>query len=221
MGFFSPKKEEAPAPRLLETPQQTAARTNLGNYAEMAGGSALTDRGPLYRAYQGEYTAPMSDTETYGQSLLADYSRSGSPPILEGVGRTLETTLRGDYNPIDSPYYKAMRDEIDANQTRELGALGRSQQQRGVFRGTGGVREEALAREGFQRSKNSLLGSLYESERNRTLSAVNPAMSLAGMQEQAPLSRLGAIQEHGALPRNLEQNTLSMEYQDFLRQLTG
>ena len=221
MGLFSPKKTEIPAPTLLETPQQTTSRVNVGNYADTYGGGSLLAQGAPYRQYGGEFTAGLTPTETYGQSLLADYARSQAPSIYGATEDQLTKTLTGGFDPRTSEYYQATRDELASNEENQIQALRRSQQLRGAFRGSNSIREEANARSGFQRATNSALGSLVESERNRAMQAVPYSLTFGQAQEQAPLSRLGAVSQYGGLPRNLDQNTLNMQYQDFNRQLGG
>lgn len=215
------EKTPTPEPRLLETPSQRSASSTLQSYLDAYGGSTLTGRGAPYRSYEGQRIAPLTGTEASGQTLLGDYAKSAAPSSLGLAMGELGKTFGEDYDVFASPYYKNLREGLQSEQDRELEALSRSQQMRGVYRGTGAVREEALARGDFTSRIGAIMGALQEAERARKLSAVPQALEAGRAQENVPLSRLAAVGQYGALPRNVEQAGYDTSFQDFLRQLMG
>lgn len=219
--FFKPKKEKAPAPEILETPQQNIARTSLGEYAKRFGGETLVARGAPYRPYEGELVAGLTPTEQTGQDILSQFSVADEPSLF-GLSRgELEKTIQGGFDPLTSPYYQATRDLLGRESEDQIEALRRSQQLRGAFRSTGGLREEGRLREGLQSRIGQVIGELALQERERQFKALPLAQVFAQTQEQAPIRRLQAIQQYGGLPRQIEQAGLGAGYQEFQRQLGG
>jgi len=224
MGFFDflkPKKEQAPAPSILETPEQEQARKSLGKYAKDFEEEGLRARGPLYPPYEGELTADLTDTEQMGQDILSRFATMDESPLFSQSRAALSKTLEGGFDPETSGYYKSTRDILGREAEDEIEAQRRSQQIRGSFRSTGGLREEGRLREGLQSRIGQVLGELAREERTREFQAIPLAQVAAMNEEQAPVRRVQAISQYGALPRQIEQAQLGAEYGEFGRQVQG
>lgn len=148
--------------------------------------------------------AGMTPTEIYGQTLLEDYSKSGYPlPYITGLSELLKT-IKGGYDPATSKFYKSMRKEITSTTDEAQNRLSRTMQKRGAS-AQGVPRAAIKLEEGRASDIDTLLGSLTETERDRIFQAIPILANYSELAEQMPLRRLGAIQQFGALPREIEQ----------------
>jgi len=174
-------------------------------------------------AYTGDLVAGLSEPEQISQDLLAQYL-AGSPatndPLFQAAESELTNTLSGDtYDPVGGAYYQAYRNAVQRelrNATNELAARTSASDQ---FFGGGRIAEEGKLQEGAVNTLALELGRLSEAERQRRLEAVQPALTMTQYKETAPLTRVAAAQEYGALPRQIEQAELDAAYQEWNRQL--
>jgi len=214
-------KSEEIEPKTLESPWQTAFRKKL---FEMAEPGALERIRRAGEPYTGELVAPLSEYEETGLGTLGKYLGSELPtesPLFKAATAEAEKTLSGEgYDPFKSEYYQAYR----ANMMRELqqakDRLGSATSARDAFYGGGRIAETGRLEETAMGSIAEKLGSMYETERARRLGAVPTALGLTQYAEEAPLGRVAAALQYGALPRNIEQMGLEAEEQEYLRQLT-
>lgn len=212
------KRKELPKPDLLQTPAQESAGSTLQSYLDAYGGDTLTAQGAPYRAYDQPLVAGLQPTERMGQDILSGYATSGLSPLTELSEREITRTLEGAFDPMTSDYYKSTRDILGREGEDQIEALRRSQQLRGAFSSTGGLREEGRLREGIQSRIGQVLGELAQTEGARRFAALPLAQTAGANRELAPVRRLEAIQEYGALPRQIDQAGLSAAYQEFQRQ---
>jgi len=166
--FFSGSVEEMPRPEIMETPWAPQARNFLTRL--MNANVQLPTR----------QVAGMSGAEQQGQSILGN--------ILGGGAFA---------DPRTSPLYAGLRRESMAEEERAANALQRRQQGAGMYNSSTAAGAEGRMRGDFANRRQSLLGSLYESERAR----------------DNPYTRLAASAQFGALPRQLEQAGNDAAYQ--------
>ena len=152
-------------------------------------------------------TAGMSDTEQAAQNTLANYSGGQSQEVQTALSSLKEA---GQYKSLtDVPEYAALLDIGNKSMDDQLNRMGRSLQLTGNTSSGSGA---SVMSDEIGRLNTELLGSLAPyaaDERNKRYNAPLQAASLASTDTQA---RLGAVKEHGALPRELEQLSLNAEY---------
>ena len=152
-------------------------------------------------------TAGMSDTEKMAQQTLADYAGGRGQEVLTALSSLNDA---GQYQSLtDVPEYAALLDVGNKNINDQLNRVGRSLQLTGNTSSGSGA---SVMSDEIGRLNTELLGSLAPyaaQERERRYQAPLTAANLATSDTQ---SRLGAVKEYGALPRELEQLSLSAEY---------
>ncbi len=200
MGFFSSSTSVRAIPL---TREQRQARTYLSDLL-----GAGTPNFPAMGV------AGMSPAEAQAQGLLSQYL-SGAPAGYEAAMGELDRTLTGQYDPRTSDMYKGLRQQSLLDEEEAVSRLRRGAQAGGMFYSEPSMRSEARLRAGYGADRTSLLGGLYERERDRRLGAVPMALQ-AG---QVPLQQVAAGMQYGALPRQLEQMEQSAQYDSLLQQL--
>lgn len=170
----------------------------LGNYGGLlgmlTGGGAGTQKyaapsgqdifSKLAQPYTGQFTAPI----TSGEKYATDWMRKA---------------LEGNYDPRTSDYYQGMRtqiyDDLDKAKTgvRQSAALG------GMLASTPRINQEATLERKALNDVSTLLGGMYETERNRLQQLAPQYMTAAGVE------------------RGIQQTELDRQYQEFIRQITA
>lgn len=221
MSCFKGSSQKSGAPVSMEAPWQTAMRKRLAELAEPGAAERITRAG---EAYPGELVAPLSEPEQTGISTLGQYLETPLPTEgrLYGLGKAeLEKTLAGEeYDPLKGEYYQAYRENLMRELQEAKDRLASRTSARDAFYGGGRVAGEAELEETALGEMREKLGGLYETERMTRLGTVPMATDLLGYEERAPLARIAAAQEFGALPREWEQAGLDAERMEWLRQLT-
>ena len=223
MGIFDSifGDDDDSAPQQLEAfPGQRAL---LGKLAETAKPGAFERLGRAGEAYPGQLTAGLSEFEQQGLGTLGDFLSSELPTegaLFTASRDELLKTLEGGYDPGESDYWKAYQQNVQRLSQEAQDRINAQTSARDKFFGGGRIAVSGELQETITGNLQQELGRLYERERERKLSAVDPAMRLATFEELAPLSRVEASQQFGALPRQVEQQGLSAEYLEWQRQLT-
>lgn len=124
-------------------------------------------------------TAGMSANEQTSQNILAK--------ILSGG--TFE-------DPNTSQYWQGLRGSMQEEENQGVSNLRRQAQRAGMVRSGPALRAEGEYRQNAANSRNTLLGSLYNQERDR----------------DNPYTRLQAGMTYGGLPRMLEQEKMNSLY---------
>lgn len=159
-----------------------------------------------------EYTKEAKKAHKWLLNLL----NKGVPdlPVQQVVGMTdterqqqalLADVLAGKTfrDPLTSEYYKGMRDELSREEEKGAGELRRRAQLSGIGASTPALREEGEYRADMAAKRSSILGSLYESESSR----------------DNPYTRMAAVSQYGALPRELAQQASDAQYQAIVQRL--
>ena len=216
-ALLTPKAKD---PKLLQSPSQVELGGKmvgpLGNK-----GVEFLDKGTA--PYAGDMTAPLSEQEVTGLKSLGEYLDSPSPVDSNLFGMTtdeLEKTLEGThYDPATGPYYQAYRTSVMRELKQAKDRLAARSSARDNFFGGGRLDQERELEEGAVGNLTQTLGQLTAAERQNRLNAIPTALNQMGWAENLPLSRIGASQQYGSLPRQVEQQELNVRYQDFVRQL--
>ena len=101
-GLFKSKKTELPAPKQISTPQQQEAYSYLQKMMSQGG-------------YEGQLSAQPQSYESYLPGLVESYTQRKPSTLYTQAQSELSKTLTGDYDPYSSEYYKAYRDQSQAN----------------------------------------------------------------------------------------------------------
>jgi hypothetical protein len=207
-------QQQKPEPELLEIPgaegQSVDYLTNvLQNY------EAPTQNIPLMQ------TAGLTGTEQIVQDMLKKYlatSPTESKAYQLGLGE-IEKTLGGEfYDPKSSGFWEGFRELSEMEQEKGVANLRRRGQLGGGLYSEPSERAESEYIRGMGAERTKLLGSLYESERNRMTNAVAQALGYAGFEEQGETSRLQLGSTIGAIPRQIEQQKYTAEHAQKLGQ---
>ena len=213
-------KSEKLKPRILQEPYQIEGRKDI---FEAAKPGALERIGKAGTAYPGDLTAALSEFEIKGLEDLGDFLHSPLPTessLYKSARGELEKTLGGEeYDPAEGAYYQAYREAVKREITEAKDRLAARTSARDKFFGGGRIKGEADIEESGLGDLALVLGQLTERERERRLGSVPEAVGLLGFEEMTPLARVGASQEYGDLPRELEQLGLDREYAEWIRQL--
>jgi len=188
----------------------TPTADNTGSEKTSVPGSDYLSR--LLAGYQGQLSADLTPAEKDVLARIGAYK----PSELYNTGKEqIMSTLKGEYNPLTSPYYKAMREQMQREgEEAVLGARQRANLY-GQLSSTGMANVESRARARTANDINTLLGGMYENERARQVNAINQALAYEHLPQQILQQQLLA----GQYERQVQQEALDRQYQEWLRQL--
>ncbi|MDD4924282.1 MAG: hypothetical protein PHF74_05555 [Dehalococcoidales bacterium] len=185
------------------TTQATPASTSGSDYLSK-----------LLAGYSGQLSAGFTETEKAALQAIGAYQ----PSELYGAGKeNILATLRGDYNPITSPYYAAMRKSLLSEGEQAVTSAQQNANLYGGLSSTGMANVESKARAQTANDINTILGQLYETERGRQTNAAGQALQY----EQYPLTTAQTQLQAGGYERGVNQEALDRQHQEFIRQLTA
>jgi len=165
--------------------------------------------GLLSQSAPRQGVAGMTGIEQFGQQALGDYVRSGMPA---GFGSSMDYFNRIVNQPTDItqfPEYQAILKSIGVETSEAVNRANRGIQMQGL--GTSTPQGKAVGKEISRGGDRMLaaLGPYAEGERGRQMNAASMLAELAKLSEVMKQGRLGAIQQFGGLPRQLDQANLS------------
>lgn len=172
------------------------------------------------KEYGGDFVAGMSDSESTGMNRLNQFL--GAPELGELFNTTKQgilDTVGGKYaDPNTSPFIKSMINLSNMNLNDSINASRRGAGARGSYFSESAIRDENSLRERANVGLDTVVGNFVNQERDRQLKASPIAAALDQYENfDAPLAKIGASQQYGALPRMLAQAQLEAEYSDFNR----
>ena len=142
------------------------------------------------------------EARSYLQKLLGgEFPLQGTAGMSQyeqgGLGQLSNILGGGAFqDPFSSRYYQGIRDSSYADEDRAASKMRRGAQASGAGRSGAAGRAEGELRTGFSNQRNTILGGLYETERNR----------------DNPYTRLQAAMQYGGLPRQIEQQGMDAQY---------
>ena len=220
MGIFSdPKKTKA----VLAPEAFPGQRAMLGDIAGAAKPGALQRLQLAGTAYQGPLVAALSEFEETGLEGLRDYLGTQLPTegaLYQSAEAEILKTLSGEeYDPASGGYYQAYRTQIMRELEEAKDRLASRASAGDKLFGGGRIATEGEMEESAVGQMALVLGQMAERERERKLSVLPQALQYTQYGEAAPLQRVAASQQFGALPRLIEQAEMDAEYQEWMRQL--
>ncbi len=142
---------------------------------------------------------------SYEMAGLEMLKKGAAPtPVQTALSQQILATLQGGYSPYTSPYYQAMRQQLEQTGKEAKSSLLSTLAQQGLIGETTNVRA-ALPITELQSKITGGLGQLIaqvaERERERQLRALPYAVQLAEMQQRLPMQRAELLVRYGGLPR--------------------
>lgn len=205
-------------PQPLEPQWQIDMRERLARQAEPIGSQYINSLGG---AYAGNLTA--APTAIQNTSFQAAQNASNQPLAsqsnLYGMGQSeIEKVLAGDYNPEDSLYYESFKKALQRELQSSQDALANRSSARDQFFGGGRLDQERNLQTDYLNNIGMVLGQLQEAERQRMFQAAPIAAQMAQFNAQDPYLQSQLQFQTGELQRQLQQQMLDRQYNDFLRQ---
>jgi len=218
MGLFTSNKKT----KYIEPESYPGAKANRGLLAGVAQPGAEERLRLAGTEYQGPLVAALSEFEQQGLAELGDYLNSplGTEGELYGSAEEeILKTLQGEYDPVNSDYYKAYKNQIMREIQEAKDRLAARASAGDKFFGGGRISTEGEMEESALGQMAVTLGELQERERERRLGAVQQALQLTQYGEEAPVARITAAETLGALPRLIKQAEYDADYQEWMRAL--
>lgn len=232
MSWFSDllsgtKKAKSEQEAWTWTPEQRDIASKLSQYFGSQIGKGLP-------AYTGRFVAPMSQYEQQGLGSLGQYLSGGPSKTLGTAQDAIQRALTGDYADIVSPestqkLFSRIKEQTLGTVLPELqDTLAKNVNLSGMyFSGPHMESQRKLQETTGEQLLNTLAQLEYSDEQKRRdvalererrqLEAVPSALSLSQWEEGAPLRKTAASQTYGALPREIEQATLTSDFTEWLR----
>jgi len=164
--------------------------------------------------------AGMSDIESYGQDYLRNYVTGDMPGGVSGSYDYYRQILDQPADITQLPGYKGVVNSVGAMTDEAVNRANRRTQMSGM--GASTPQGKAVGKEialGGQRML-SQLAPYAEAERGRQFNAAQMLAEIAQLQEMLQQGRLGAIQQFGGLPRELNQAELNAMYNQLMAPYT-
>jgi len=162
---------------------------------------------PLQGTPKAQQVAGMTGNEQTVQNLLAKYlgtSATDDTAYKAGMGE-IQKTLGGEfYDPRTSDFWSGFREQSEMEQAEGTEDIRRRGQLGGGLFSTGVAREETGYQAGKEAERTTMLGSLYEKERDRKSNAAGQALGYAGYAEKGKTDRLQLGSTIGAIPRDIQ-----------------
>ena len=181
----------------------------MGNPVAALGGAYMLNESGAFdpRKMGGTFAEiPSTEEQDFAREFLMNLLGPMNFPEMEFEGMTdtekeaqgvLAGLLRGEAfeDPMESEYWKGMRDRSELEEERTVSALRHRQSGTGMYKSGRALAHEGEVRRGYSADRTALLGSLYERERNR----------------DNPYTRLAAVQAFGGLERDLAEKKYGRE----------
>lgn len=202
MGWFSPKKTEMKlAPEYSES---------------IAGRKWLLDllQKPVPPA---RGIAGMTPTELTGQDILGDYATSGLPEEYGVAKAELLKTLKGGYADITkSQFFEPIMEKIRRETDERVNQLMRRLQMGGMRASSPGAKQLGGVTKRAAGEMMAILAPYGERERDRQFASIPMLQQFGQYAEGFPVRKMGAIQQYGGLPRQLQQDELNAVFEKIL-----
>lgn len=154
----------------------------------------------------------IADLSPIEQAILKQYQDTlGSDKgAMQSVMNMLMSSVRGEYDPTTSPYYKGMRKEFERMKQKGIGDVTRRGQLLTGAPSSDMLRETGNYANMMDEASMQVLGNLFEQERNRQMQSSQQVTNLQNQLMQA-----------GGLPRSLRQEQLDAAFNQAMSNLVG
>lgn len=216
LGKKKPSGSETVAPETLLPKFQVQTGEELAGFV-----SKYLSQYQPGKDFGGDFTAPMTGTETTGINRLNQFlSAPDFGELFDATKQNVLDTVGGKYaDPNTSPFIRSMINLSKMNLQDSIDTSRRGAGSRGSYFTEGAIKDENRLREKSGATLDTIIGDFINQERGRQLQASPLAMALEQYQNvDVPLKKVEASQTYGALPRLIQQAQLESEYSDFKRQ---
>jgi hypothetical protein len=155
----------------------------------------------------------LTSYQQQGLGILSELLKRELPEIFGAGQEQVAGTLRGDYDPRTSDYYKGMREQMLQEEQQGLSQLRRGANLGGMLYSEPRMRHEGDYLSGQAAQRQSLLGSMFENERSRQQQAANQALQYAQYPDLRDVGKIQAAMTYGEAPRSAEMDKLLFPYQ--------
>lgn len=169
--------------------------------------------------YAGKLVAGMSDEEKQSLSKLGEYAGQETPELWGAASDEILKTLGGGYDPATSEYYSAYRDVAQKELEDSIKSLGEEAAGSGQYFSGGHDLAKGELSEDYLTNLALINAELSQKERDRMGEYLPYASEFGEKISEFPLEQASALQELGALPREIEQTELTANYEEFQRQI--
>ncbi len=193
----------------LETPEQTAARKKLLEFADTAGS---------YTGPMGEYG--LSDLEKTAQAKTKSLLEGGNPETLDAAKREVMSILQpgGAYDPnAEGGMYAPMKKQILQEAKGQEDVINRQAAISGDLYSKDIVQNKRILGENTSNTLSGILANLSENYANRRVTAANTAAGIAGQEESMNLGRINAAEQMGGIERMLKDAQIKADYSEWVR----
>lgn len=184
-------------PKAITWPGETDLRDNLLSYIKK-----YSDAGKN----TGENLTPYERTAL---EQLGLYTGGGASPTSQAAEAEMLKTLRGEYNPETSAYYRPVIQGIEARRDAARDRLRRSSQLGGNLTSLSRVTAEANSDTEYEAQIAQMMLGLQQDERNRMLGVIPQALQYGQYVEEGPLRKAEANRTIGSIPRDLETGAIN------------
>jgi hypothetical protein len=174
----------------------------------------LLDIGSKSPTFGVKGTAGMSNTELQAQDLLAGYAANPSQEVQSALASLKEA---GNYtNLMDVPEFAALYNTGRADNNSDLNRLGRTLQLKGNTNTSSGA---GVMTNRIGENNARLMGTMAPYAAQNEAQRLQAPITAAQLASSDTQSRLGAVAQYGALPRQLKQLSLDSQYMaDYLNE---
>lgn len=163
--------------------------------------------------------AGLTGTETTAQGTLAGFAGAGVAPERQTAIDTISRLLSEPSDITQTPEFASILDVINQRTDDRVNTAVRRTKLEGVdasnVQGSQVGRELAAGRT----AQVAALAPFAEGERNRRLAGADLLSRLIGAKEGATVQQLGAVQQFGALPRELSQAEKDAQFQTLIQRI--
>jgi len=217
-SLFGKKKSggDTVAQQTVLDPRQSAAADSISKYIQQYLGQYQPGK-----EYTGDFTADMTGFENTGLNRLNSFlSAPETGDLFNAASQNVLDTVGGKFaDPQTSPFIQAMTNLSKMNLQDAITSSRRSAGSRGAYFTDSAIREEGRITDRTLANLDAIIGDFTNQERGRQLQAIPLAQSLEKYKNiDMPLTKIGATQTFGSLPRLIEQADLEAKYADFNRQ---
>lgn len=169
--------------------------------------------------FQARDIAGLTGTEQQAQTTLGQFAGGGVSPERRGAIETISQMLAEPADITSTPEFRAILETVNRGTDERVNTAIRRTKLEGV--GQSNVQQSQVGRElaAGRTTQVAALAPFAEGERNRRLATAELLSRLVGAEESSTVQQLGAVQQFGALPRELNQADKDAQFQAFMQKI--
>jgi len=195
----------------------------MQNMSEQAEGLS----GRLGEGYGGDRTAQMDPLQQAAYQKFSKYMNNGGSgnymdnPMYQQGKQLMTGVMGGDYLEKDNPLVEYTRNKMMTEQVPEAMEQARRRQSiRGNYYSKAAVDQETDIMDNANDSMAGVYANQYGNELNRQMQMIPAGIGLAQQEGQIPMNDINQMIQMGEFPRQIEQQDMDTQYNEWLRQRT-